>query len=43
MPTGDNDLLFLNFETTIPAKIPKVVEKDDGYEVVESEFVIIKS
>lgn len=39
MPTGDNDLLFLNFETTIPAKIPKVVEKDDGYEVVESEFI----
>ena len=39
MPTVDSELQFLGFEITIPAKIPKVVEKDDGYEVVESEFI----
>ena len=39
MPTVDSELQFLGFESTIPAKIPKVVEKDDGYEVVDSEFI----
>lgn len=39
--TGDDSMLFLNFESNIPGKIPKVVEteeNDNGYKVIDSEY-----
>jgi len=40
-PTEDDSMLFLNFESNIPGKIPKVVEteeNDNGYKVIDSEY-----
>ena len=36
--TESSSLSFFDFEKNIPGKIPKVVEMDGGYKVVDSEF-----